>query len=75
MPRQVEVTARPTDDFHVENSDGYALYSSLLARMQDADEETSAHVHDSGYPPRKSQKEVFCKDSVSNMVEPYSSTH
>jgi len=49
MPRRVEVTARPTDDFHVENSDGYALYSSLLARMRDADEETSAHVHDSGF--------------------------
>lgn len=49
MPRRVEVTARPTDDFHVENSDGYALYSSLLARMQDADEETSAHVHDTGF--------------------------
>ena len=49
MPRQVEVTARPTDDFHVENSDGYALYSSLLARMNDADEEASAKVHDSGF--------------------------
>lgn len=49
MPRQVEVTARPEDDFHVENSDGYALYSSLLARMGDADEEASAKVHDSGF--------------------------
>jgi len=49
MPRRVEVTARPTDDFHVENSDGYALYSSLLARMRDADKETSARVHDSGF--------------------------
>jgi len=49
MPRQVEVAARPTDDFHVENSDGYVLYSSLLARMEDADEETSAQVHDSGF--------------------------
>ena len=55
MPRRVEVTARPTDDFHVENSDGYALYSSLLARMRDADEETSARVHDSGFPELESK--------------------
>jgi CRISPR-associated endoribonuclease Cas6 len=49
MPRKVSIDARPTDDFHVENSDGYALYSSLLARMRDADEEASARVHDSGF--------------------------
>jgi hypothetical protein len=53
MPRRVEVTARPTDGFHVENSDGYALYSSLLARMQDADEETSAGYVSESENPKK----------------------
>ena len=47
--RQIELTLRPTQRFAVPTSDGYSVYSSLLAVLDDVDEAVSAHVHDSQF--------------------------
>lgn len=45
--RQIELTLRSTERFDVPQSDGYSVYSALLALLQSADDEVSQRVHDS----------------------------
>jgi len=45
--RQIELTLRSTERFDVPQSDGYSVYSALLAILQAADDEVSQRVHDS----------------------------
>jgi len=45
--RQIELALRSTDRFDVPQSDGYSVYSALLALLQSADGEVSQRVHDS----------------------------
>lgn len=45
--RRIELALRPTERFAVPTSDGYSVYSALLAVLEDVDESVSAHVHDS----------------------------
>jgi hypothetical protein len=45
--RQIELTLRATERFDVPLSDGYSVYSALLAVLQSADSEVSRQVHDS----------------------------
>lgn len=45
--QQMLLTVRPSTDFEIPHSDGYQLYSSLLAIMRSSDPATSQHVHDS----------------------------
>jgi hypothetical protein len=45
--QQMLLTVRPTTDFEIPHSDGYRLYSALLAIMRSSDPATSQHVHDS----------------------------
>lgn len=45
--RKIELTLRADERFDVPFSDGYSVYSSLLALLQSADDEVSQRVHDS----------------------------
>jgi len=45
--QQMLLTVRPTTDFEIPHSDGYRLYSALLAVMRSSDPEASKRVHDS----------------------------
>lgn len=45
--RRIELTLVPETRFPVPDSDGYSVYSALLAALDDVDEDVSAHVHDS----------------------------
>jgi len=45
--RQIELSLRADHRFAVPLSDGYSVYSALLALLQSSDETTSARVHDS----------------------------
>ncbi len=45
--RQIELTLHTTERFDVPLSDGYSVYSALLAVLQSADSEVSQQVHDS----------------------------
>ena len=45
--RQIELALRSADRFDVPQSDGYSVYSALLALLQSADDEVSQRVHDS----------------------------
>lgn len=45
--RQIELSLRADKRFAVPLSDGYSVYSALLALLQSSDEATSARVHDS----------------------------
>ncbi|MDB9253956.1 CRISPR system precrRNA processing endoribonuclease RAMP protein Cas6 [Halorubrum ezzemoulense] len=45
--RQIELALRSADRFDVPQSDGYSVYSALLALLQSADDEASQRVHDS----------------------------
>ncbi len=45
--RRIEISLRADDRFAVPLSDGYSVYSALLALLESSDEATSAHVHDS----------------------------
>jgi CRISPR-associated endoribonuclease Cas6 len=45
--RQIGLTLRSTKRFDVPQSDGYSVYSALLAILQSADDEVSQRVHDS----------------------------
>jgi CRISPR-associated endoribonuclease Cas6 len=45
--RQVRVTVQPMDRFPVPFSDGYSVYSALLAVLEDVDDDVSAYIHDS----------------------------
>ena len=45
--RQIELTLRSTERFDVPQSDGYSVYSALLALLQSADDGVSQRVHDS----------------------------
>jgi hypothetical protein len=45
--RQIELSLRSDERFDVPQSDGYSVYSALLALLESADETVSARVHDS----------------------------
>jgi len=45
--RRIELSLRADERFAVPLSDGYSVYSALLALLQSSDEATSARVHDS----------------------------
>jgi len=45
--RRIELSLRADQRFAVPLSDGYSVYSALLALLQSSDEATSARVHDS----------------------------
>ncbi|QSG04063.1 CRISPR system precrRNA processing endoribonuclease RAMP protein Cas6 [Natranaeroarchaeum sulfidigenes] len=45
--RQIELSLRADEQFAVPLSDGYSVYSALLALLQSDDEATSARVHNS----------------------------
>ena len=45
--RRIELTLRVDERFDVPQSDGYSVYSALLALLQSADDEVSQRVHDS----------------------------
>lgn len=45
--RQVELSLHTDERFDVPQSDGYSVYSALLALLESADEDVSARVHDS----------------------------
>ena len=45
--RRIELSLRADQRFAVPQSDGYTVYSALLALMQSSDEATSARVHNS----------------------------
>lgn len=45
--RRIELTLRADQRFDVPQSDGYSVYSALLALLQSADDEVSQRVHDS----------------------------
>lgn len=45
--RRIELTLRADQRFDVPLSDGYSVYSALLALLQSADDEVSQRVHDS----------------------------
>jgi len=45
--RQIEISLQAEQRFAVPLSDGYSVYSALLALLESADENTSARVHDS----------------------------
>jgi CRISPR-associated endoribonuclease Cas6 len=45
--RQVTVTLTPTTRFPIPKSDGYSVYSALLAVLSDVDKEIGSSVHDS----------------------------
>lgn len=45
--RRIELTACPTEGFPVPESNGYPVYSALLAVLDDVDEMVSEQVHDS----------------------------
>ena len=45
--RQIELTLRSTERFDIPQSDGYSVYSALLAVLQSADSEVSQRVHNS----------------------------
>jgi len=47
MLRQVKVTVRPECRFPVPISDGYTVYSALLAVLEAVDADVSARIHDS----------------------------
>jgi hypothetical protein len=45
--RQVELSLHADERFDTPQSDGYSVYSALLALLESADEDVSARVHDS----------------------------
>lgn len=45
--RRITLTVRPTETFPVPISDGYSVYSALLAALNDVDADVSEHIHDS----------------------------
>lgn len=45
--RQIELSLHADERFDVPQSDGYSVYSALLALLESADEAVSARVHDS----------------------------
>jgi hypothetical protein len=45
--RQIEICLRADERFAVPLSDGYSVYSALLALLKSSDRDTSARVHDS----------------------------
>jgi hypothetical protein len=45
--RRVDLSVRPESRFPVPRSDGYTVYSALLAALERADADASARVHDS----------------------------
>ncbi|WP_049972520.1 CRISPR system precrRNA processing endoribonuclease RAMP protein Cas6 [Haladaptatus cibarius] len=45
--RRITLTVRPTETFPVPISDGYSVYSALLAALNDVDAAVSEHIHDS----------------------------
>jgi CRISPR/Cas system endoribonuclease Cas6 (RAMP superfamily) len=45
--RRVKITTRPATRFPVPLSDGYSVYSALLAVLEGVDADVSAHIHDS----------------------------
>jgi len=45
--RRLTLTVRPNSSFPVPISDGYSVYSALLAALDDVDESVSERVHDS----------------------------
>ena len=45
--RQIELSLRADERFAVPQSDGYSVYSALLALLQSSDETTSARIHNS----------------------------
>lgn len=45
--RQVELSLHTDERFDIPQSDGYSVYSALLALLESADEDVSARVHDS----------------------------
>lgn len=47
MPQKIILTLRPEAAFEMPISEGYQLYSSLLAVMQKADPDMARHTHDS----------------------------
>jgi CRISPR-associated endoribonuclease Cas6 len=47
MPQKITLTLRPLAGFEVPRSEGYQLYSALLAIMRQADPATAGHTHDS----------------------------
>ncbi len=47
MPQKIILTLRPEASFEMPISEGYQLYSSLLAVMQKADPDMARHTHDS----------------------------
>jgi CRISPR-associated endoribonuclease Cas6 len=47
MPQKITLTLRPQAGFEVPCSEGYQLYSALLAIMRQADPATAGHTHDS----------------------------
>lgn len=47
MPQKITLTFRPEADFEMPYSEGYQLYSALLAVMQEADSALAGYTHDS----------------------------
>ena len=47
MPQKITFITRPRARFEVPTSEGYQLYSAILAIMRESDEEISKHAHDS----------------------------
>lgn len=46
----ITLTTSPAESFDLPLSEGYQIYSSLLALLQDADPVVSKHVHDTVFP-------------------------
>ncbi|WP_265581085.1 CRISPR system precrRNA processing endoribonuclease RAMP protein Cas6 [Methanofollis aquaemaris] len=44
--RQISITVRPENGFEVPHNDGYQVYSSILSCIQNTDENTSRHIHE-----------------------------
>ncbi|OKY78806.1 MAG: CRISPR-Cas system related protein Cas6, RAMP superfamily [Candidatus Methanohalarchaeum thermophilum] len=49
MPRKIKITAGPKNRFDLPDSDGYMLYSALLNKINESDNEISSHVHDTEF--------------------------
>lgn len=47
MPQKITLTLRPQSAFDIPISEGYQLYSALLAVMREADFAMAGHTHDS----------------------------
>ena len=47
MPQKVILKLKPKTEIEIPASNGYQIYSALLARIKSGNEEISKHIHDS----------------------------